>query len=121
MNINKRIEAIINTLEGGKRMSFAEKIGRKSNQVSNMLKDDASVGNIIIQDILKTYPNINANWLISGDGEMLKEENIKESESLKNESDYLEIIKNLTNQIDRLTEQSNKLIDAIADKLKNKE
>ena len=103
MNINDRIIEIINNIEGGKRIAFAKKINRKSNQISNIIKKDASVGNIIIQDILKAYPEINANWLINGEGEMLKN-NDKNDKEIDNKEEYIDIIKNLTQQNKLLTE-----------------
>lgn len=42
-----------------------------SNGFLDKVKD---IGSSKIEDILKTFPDINAEWLVTGQGEMLKEE-----------------------------------------------
>lgn len=73
-NINSRIREIRDVLfskEKAKHQTFSDVVGVKQNQASNWMKDGSSVGNSVIEQILKAFPTINANWLITGDGEMM--------------------------------------------------
>jgi hypothetical protein len=40
-----------------------------------MQKNNASIGSDVIENIIKTYPELNLVWLITGEGNMLKTEN----------------------------------------------
>lgn len=69
-SINQRIAEIINQEEKGNRTQFADRVGRKLNQISNWTNEGASIGLEVVKSILLAYPRVNANWLILGKGEM---------------------------------------------------
>lgn len=72
MTINNRILQIINKFEQGIRADFARKIGVQRQYISNLIRDGYPVGQKIITGIINNYPEIDANWLTSGEGDMLK-------------------------------------------------
>ena len=45
-----------------------------------MKKNHASIGSDVIESIIKTYPDLNVVWLLTGDGAMLKSQ--EQSEEL---------------------------------------
>lgn len=49
---------------------FSQKIGL-SNSYMTKMEGSSSVGSKIIEKIVREYPDINLNWLITGEGEML--------------------------------------------------
>ena len=53
---------------------FDLSIGASNGYTLRMQKNKASVGSDVIENILKTYPQLNVVWLITGQGEMLKTE-----------------------------------------------
>ncbi|MCI1683796.1 MAG: hypothetical protein LKI39_14775 [Bacteroides sp.] len=73
-SINDRINQIKIKFFGddrGSHKQFIEKIGVASNTASNWIKEGYNIGRDVITKILKAFPEVNARWLITGDGEML--------------------------------------------------
>jgi len=56
---------------------FDLSIGASNGYILRMQKNNASIGSDVIENIIKTYPQLNVVWLLTGDGEMLKTENKK--------------------------------------------
>ena len=54
---------------------FAEVIGVQPSSISHILSGRNNPGFDFIHKILTNYPSINAEWLITGKGAMLKEDN----------------------------------------------
>jgi hypothetical protein len=52
---------------------FDLSIGASNGYTLRMQKNNASVGSDVIENILKVYPQLNVVWLLTGEGEMLKE------------------------------------------------
>jgi len=52
---------------------FDLSIGASNGYTLRMQKNRASIGSDVIENILKVYPQLNVVWLITGEGEMLKE------------------------------------------------
>ncbi len=74
MGINNRVADLINHLEMNPN-SFADSIGVKGTVIYNIVKGRRSKPSFdLLQKILITYQTINANWLLSGQGSVLKEE-----------------------------------------------
>lgn len=51
---------------------FDLSIGAGNGYTLRMQKNHASIGSDVIETILRTYPQLNVVWLITGEGEMLK-------------------------------------------------
>jgi len=72
-NITKTIERIAYFVEkkGISLNKFSQQLGVSNSYFSKMIKNKASVGSDIIENILRFYPEINTNWLLTGTGDML--------------------------------------------------
>ncbi len=70
MSIVKRIELIINNLDISTR-TFETNIGVAYGTVQKPITNNKTVGSDILSKILITYPEISAEWLMRGEGEML--------------------------------------------------
>jgi len=72
MSINGRIKEIRDNLCDRQTKSLAEKLDISSQAVSNYIREGYNIGREVIEKLLTAFPNIDANWLIAGEGEMLK-------------------------------------------------
>ena len=114
--INERIEILIDRLSKNQ-SDFASKIGRKSQTISNIVNNGSKPGAEVLEAILKTFPQIDALWLVCGIGEMQKDINSnlnpKDAEMLellkrenqiliKNNEALLEDKKRLWNMVDTI-------------------
>lgn len=77
---------------------FDLSIGASNGYTLRMKKNSASIGSDVIENILKTYPQLNVIWLITGKGEMLKE---NEEELIL---DFDELPKERQNEIEQIIE-----------------
>lgn len=78
---------------------FDLSIGAGNGYTLRMKKNNASIGSDVIENIIKTYPQLNVVWLLTGEGAMLKED--KESEIL----DFDQLPKAQQLEIERIIEQ----------------
>lgn len=53
---------------------FDLSIGAANGYTLRMKKNRASIGSDVIENIVRTYPQLNVAWLITGEGQMLKSE-----------------------------------------------
>lgn len=51
--------------------AFSQQIGLPQNSVNNYINEKRGISLGFILSILSTYPNISAEWLLRGEGEML--------------------------------------------------
>lgn len=58
----------------GSSTQFANKMGVKLNVVTNWYSRGDGIGAEVVQKILKSFPEVDANWLLTGEGCMLKSE-----------------------------------------------
>lgn len=100
-NIKQRLMSFINykKLSQGK----FESLTKLSNGYINNLK--SSIGSDKLQNIIYTFPELNVIWLLTGEGEMLKEANaipkcseppIHYSVDVDYKNKYLEVLEELT-------------------------
>ena len=87
------------TYAGLSARKFDLSIGASNGYTLRMQKNNASIGSDVIENILKAYPQLNVVWLITGEGEMLKEN----EEELILDFDELPIEKR--NEIEQIIEQ----------------
>lgn len=76
-NNTKTIERIAYFVEkkGISLNSFSQRLGVSNSYFSKMIKNKASVGSNIIENILRIYPDLNTRWLLTGEGNMLNTNN----------------------------------------------
>ena len=51
---------------------FAEKVGASNSYFNKIIKNNTSIGSDKIENILTAFPEISAEWLIMGTGQMIK-------------------------------------------------
>lgn len=73
MTLNFRIKEIRREFCNNSTKVLAQKLGVSSQAVSNYVRDGYNIGREVIENLLSVYPNIDANWLLSGKGNMLKQ------------------------------------------------
>lgn len=74
--INQRIRIIKDHYYGtkrGSRLAFAQKMGEDGNKVGGWMKPDYPVGAEVINKILTNFEEIEYDWLVNGEGNMLKD------------------------------------------------
>lgn len=108
----KTIDRLIQFIKyvGVSARQFDLSIGASNGYTLRMKKNNASVGSDVIENILQVYPNLNVEWLITGEGEMLKEN--KEEIIL----DYEELPRDKKLEIEKIIEQ--KIKERQAEELK---
>jgi hypothetical protein len=79
MSINLRIKKIREQFCNDSNKEFAKKMNKNPSAVNNWVRESTGVGLVVVQELLETFTEINANWLITGNGEMLKPANSGES------------------------------------------
>ena len=52
--------------------SFDKSIGAANGYIGKQIKNEASIGSDLLEKIISTYSDLNLNWLITGEGLMLK-------------------------------------------------
>ncbi|PKH50787.1 hypothetical protein CXF68_08850 [Tenacibaculum sp. Bg11-29] len=87
INISDRIQYIINTLHNGTRARFAKSIGFSAQVIANIVSGRKTKPSFdVLNAILSTNDDINASWLLTGKGKMLKTNNF----GIKDTVDYKE-------------------------------
>jgi hypothetical protein len=77
---------------------FDLSIGASNGYTLRMLKNKASIGSDVIETILKTYPDLNVVWLLTGSGEMFK------SQQVSDMLDFENLPSNRKQEIERIIE-----------------
>ena len=81
--MNLRIKKWIEN-NGLKAGNFADEIGVNRATVSHILSGRNKPSVNFIDKMIRSFPDLNANWLVVGDGFMRKSDNVKEVQKLKN-------------------------------------
>ena len=82
--MTERINKILKYLNTNS-SKFADEIGVQRSSISHVLSGRNKPSLDFIQKLLKTYPEINAEWLITGGGKMTNEESQGEGSSKKSD------------------------------------
>ena len=80
--MHKRLETWMD-IEGLKSSELADNIGVNRATISHILSARNKPSIDFLNKLLRAYPNLNANWLISGIGYMYENKNIQENISDK--------------------------------------
>lgn len=89
--------------------AFDKSIGASNGYIGRQLKNNASIGGDIIEEISCVYQDLNIEWLITGKGKMLKQAaDNQTTEPLANISELLD-------RIERLSAEKARLEDRVAE------
>lgn len=100
--------------------SFEITVGFSNGAFASQLKNGKTIGVDKLENILNTYPEINANWLLTGHGKMLlgKQAMLKEPEQeyklSEAEKDLIQVLKD---QLEDLKKDKERLHDMLDVKL----
>lgn len=117
MDLNGRINEFI--LSKGLSVAEFERICGLSNGYVRKVKD--SLGKRGLSDILRNFPELNKDWLLTGEGKMLNPSVIQNNQNgdniqgqsvtvNKTETDYIAIIKMQSEQLSKSQEQIDRLL-----------
>lgn len=83
-SINQRIREFINSLDVNDNQ-FAKSIGITQSVIASMFSRNTEPSSKVIVSILNAYANLSAEWLMRGEGEMIKCDNSAKEKSASNE------------------------------------
>ncbi len=53
--------------------NFDKSIGRTRGYIATTIRNKGSIGTDILTNILRNYPDLDVHWLLTGEGEMIRE------------------------------------------------
>lgn len=117
MGIKERLMAFIKNL-GISRSEFERNCSLSNGYVNNIRE---GMGAEKLESVLRTYPQLNRVWLLSGEGEMLNPSVVQNNQNgdniqghsvtvHKTEADYIAIIKMQAEQLSKSQEQIDRLL-----------
>jgi len=108
MNIFNRIIELIE-FKGVSKNELSIQLGLSNSYWTKMAKSKGNVGSNVIEKIVRIYPDVSLDWLITGDGSMMKE--IK-TDLIQNDCDncpYKELSDRYKSDIDRYLKEIDRL------------
>lgn len=72
LSSSKQLRSLIERLNETQH-SFAKKIGVSQSRISMIINRDSIIGGDLILKIMTAFPNVDPVWLLSGEGDMFKE------------------------------------------------
>ncbi len=117
--MNKRftdvLKFLISSREVRNQQDFCDIMGLATSYVARLKSGDRPISESIISQIGANFPQINGDWLLTGEGEMLKREESKSNQQAGTNISYNadETIRELLELNKRKDEQISKLIDFI--------
>ena len=105
MTKRERVETLINYYADGNKTLFANKLGITPQTLSNWMKRDT----LDFELVHKKCNGLNGDWLLSGEGEMIVTQKVKNSEDVNKElllicKNIIENYKQRDNLLERLFE-----------------
>lgn len=108
MEVIDRIKALIE-LKAKSERDFSLKIGVNQVTLNNYTMGKRKVSLELVELVLKAFPDVRAEWLIRGNGDMLEKEELEEVESYEsNETFYKRII---DDQLDTISMLKKRLME----------
>ena len=103
MSVSQRIKELIDEKYTGKVLRFAKTIGQeRADNTYNVIKGRNQPGLDYLEAILDNHPDISAEWLLRGEGSMLKEDRVypNDYEEIKEENrKLLQVYKYVTGEL----------------------
>ena len=77
MNINERFSALVNSLYAGNKRAFAQSIGVSATVIENVVGTRKGKPSFDVLEKICANANVSAEWLLTGRGPMLREQDIQ--------------------------------------------
>lgn len=110
--VKQRIRDILQKF-GSNPTQLAKMYNLNQKTVHNQINENTQLSASIILLILKTYPDISAEWLLRGTGSMIVSENTEFSEKLSDGSENYSTIRELQDKIVALEAENNVLREMV--------
>lgn len=106
-NINERLQIIVNELFDGNKAKFAKSIEIAPTSISNYLSDkrQSKPSADMLEKIINVVECLSAEWLLTGEGEMLKSASSKEEPAPITSERLLSIIESQQRTIENLSKK----------------
>lgn len=105
MTESERIDFLVNTLEGGKGITFCRKTGIRQNTLTYLRQGKRRL-NRYVQKISEAYPSVRQEWLATGSGEPFVEE-VEKGEVLRKIEALEKEVRRLSGLIESLANTTN--------------
>ena len=109
MNKGEMLECLINYYSDGNKSRFAETIGVAPSTLSNWITRNT----FDIELIFRHCSNVSAEWLITGEGEMIKSNSQDETFHSQNETHLLDLCRLLVENYQQRDDVMNKLVSMV--------
>lgn len=96
--------------------AFENAIGCSRGLIAKAIKDDKNIGSSIVENILRAYPDIDTNWLLTGQGNMLKTGHTQIGSDNRIDNSPINVNTDSTAEIARLKKEIEMLNSTIKDK-----
>lgn len=123
-DVNKRLKKIIEEHYKMSPFAFSQKYGdNRGVKTSAIIRERNGVSNNMLESIIGAYPEINRNWLLTGEGEMIKKpeppteapaQNVSDNVSIPREA--WEVIRDQAASLKAKDEQMNEMIAGFKEK-----
>lgn len=97
----------------------SRQLGLSNGTIGKSRKEGRDLSDRVVEQILKSYPELNGEWLMTGEGEMLIANSGKNSQVIGTNSgtaingDGAGVVRRMQDQIDELISQNSELISII--------
>lgn len=102
-NISDRVRQIIEN-EGVSINAFGASVEASNSYFNKLLKNKGTLGSDMVEKILRTYPHINSDWLLLGEGEMYRNKDSAPKNNLHQE-EIVRMVEALPVEIDHIKPQ----------------
>ena len=116
MSVKERLIQFLN-YKGISKSEFGRVIGVSNSFVSSMAK---SIQPDKLKRITLNYPELNPEWLLTGEGEMIRNEPVKNNSDVVIPRDVLDIMKKQADSLEKRDSQIDELIGMLKDQLNSK-
>lgn len=121
--INRRLKYLIKEVFKMSPFAFSQKYNDNGGvKTSQVIRERNGLSMQLLENIIEAYPEISRTWLLTGEGEMLKNAKPKEevitTDSVVIPNDVWEVIKNQAESLKTKDQQTSKVIEMLEEQLK---
>lgn len=118
--MNERLKILLDELKNRRIVhnyaDFASQMGKPRSIISELLNGKRTISELFVHEMITKFPQVNADWLLTGNGEMLKEETQPQNAVTEQPQEQGMVDKLLS-----LVESQSKTIEALTQLIKTKD